>query len=466
MEYDIRIGLEVHCELNTKSKMFCSCKNSFGDAPNENCCPVCTGLPGALPSLNKEAVKKAIKTGLALNCEINKNTYLDRKNYFYPDLPKAYQISQFYEPICKNGYLEILDNDIIKKIRIKEIHFEEDAGKLIHDRYDDLTLIDYNRCGVPLIEIVTMPDMENLNQAKEFLEGIKLLLKYINVSQCKMEQGMLRCDVNVSVMEKGSKTLGNRCEMKNINSFSAAIKAIEYESKRQIEELRKGNKIKPQTRKWDSIKEKSVLMRNKEESADYRFFKEPDIPYIAVDDEVIKNLKREIPILPFERFLKYTEKYNLSKDDAMTLIRDKEKSDFFDECVLISDKYKIIASRIINDFAKIPPEEFCRVIDFVLEGKISNSSAGKVFREMEKNNISAFDAINKLGLIQINDEDYIAEIITSVLSKNQKAVEDFKKGKKNAVGFLIGQCMKKSKGKANPEKINDLIIEFLNKGEI
>ena len=465
MEYDIRIGLEVHCELNTKSKMFCSCKNSFGDSPNENCCPVCTGLPGALPSLNKEAVKKAIKTGLALNCQINNNTYLDRKNYFYPDLPKAYQISQFYEPICQNGYLEILDNDIIKKIRIKEIHFEEDAGKLIHDRYDDLTLIDYNRCGVPLIEIVTMPDIENINQAKEFLDGIKLLLKYIGVSECKMEQGMLRCDVIVSVMEKGSETLGNRLEMKNINSFSAAIKAIEYEAKRQIEELRKGNKIISQTRKWDSINEKSVLMRDKEESADYRFFKEPDIPFIEIDDKIISEIKREIPILPFERFLTYTKKYNLSKDDAMTLIRDKEKSDFFDKCVLINNNYKIISNKIINDFAKISPEEFCRVIDFVNEGRISNSSVGKIFQEMEKNNISASDALDNLGLNQINDENYIEEIIKTVLEENEKAVEDFKNGKKNAVGFLIGQCMIKSKGKLNPQILNSMIYKIIEKGE-
>ncbi len=463
MEYDVRIGLEVHCELNTKSKMFCSCKNSFGDAPNTNCCPICTGMPGTLPSLNKEAVKKAVKAGLALNCKINKKTFMDRKNYFYPDLPKAYQISQYFTPICQDGYLNIFDGDKLKKIRIKEIHFEEDAGKLIHDAYDDVTLIDYNRCGVPLIEIVTMPDIENLTQAKEFLESFKLLLQYIDVSDCKMEQGSLRCDVNVSIKPKGSNELGNRCEMKNINSFSAVLKAIEYEVQRQKKELEKGNVIKIQTRKWDSAKGKSILLREKENSSDYRFFTEPDIPCVIVDECTITEIQKEIPVLPFERMLKYINEYNLPYDDALIIVKDKRKSDFFEECINISTYYKEIANKIINDFVDIPTFEFCRVLEFVNQGKLSNSLVKKVFEEIKLKKVSADFALESLGFCQINDEKYIIDIIKKVLKENKKAFEDYKNGKKNAMGFLIGQCIKKSFGKANPEKVKNLIAEIINK---
>lgn len=465
MEYDIRVGLEVHCELNTKSKMFCSCKNSFGDAPNTNCCPICVGMPGTLPSLNKEAVKKAIKTGLALNCKINQKTFSDRKNYFYPDLPKAYQISQFFTPICENGYLDIFDGKDIKRIRIKEIHFEEDAGKLIHDIYDDVTLIDYNRCGVPLIEIVTMPDIENKEQAKEFLESLKLLLQYIDVSDCKMEQGALRCDVNVSICPKGSKTLGNRCELKNINSFSAALKAIEYESKRQEKELLQGNTIKVQTRKWDNVSGKSILLREKEQASDYRFFKEPDIPIISITDSDIQKTKEEIPILPFERMKKYIQEYNLPYDDALVIVKDKNKSDFFDDCTKLSKRYKDLSNKIINDFVDISPVEFCRVLEFVNEGKLSNSFVKKVLEEIKDKNISAEKAVENLGLNQINDIDYISNTIKQVLSENQKALEDFKNGKKNAIGFLIGQCMKKSSGKANPEIVKKMIFKIISEDD-
>lgn len=465
MEYDIRVGLEVHCELNTKAKMFCNCKNSFGDAPNTNCCPICIGMPGTLPSLNKEAVKKAIKTGLALNCKINKKTFADRKNYFYPDLPKAYQISQFFTPICENGYLDIFDGEDIKRIRIKEIHFEEDAGKLIHDVYDDITLIDYNRCGVPLIEIVTMPDIENKEQAKEFLDSLKLLLQYIDVSDCKMEQGSLRCDVNVSINPKGSKLLGNRCEMKNINSFSAALRAIEYESKRQEKELSKGNTIKVQTRKWDNASGKSILLREKEKASDYRFFKEPDIPVISIKDSDIEIIKEEIPILPFERIKKYIKEYKLPYDDALVIVKDKQKSDFFEECIKINKKYKGLANKIINDFVDISPLEFCRVIEFVNEGKLSNSSFKKVLEEIKDKNISAEKAIKNLGLTQINDIEYISETIKKVFSENQKALEDYKNGKKNAIGFLIGQCMKKSLGKANPEIVKKMIFKMISEDD-
>lgn len=465
MEYDVRIGLEVHCELNTKSKMFCSCKNSFGDEPNTNCCPICTGMPGTLPSLNKEAVKKAVKAGLALNCTINKETFTDRKNYFYPDLPKAYQISQYFTPICQDGYLDIFVGGRLKKIRIKEIHFEEDAGKLIHDAYDDITLIDYNRCGVPLIEIVTMPDIENLAQAKEFLKSLKLLLQYIDVSDCKMEQGSLRCDVNVSIHPKGSNVLGNRCEMKNINSFSAALKAIEYEVQRQKEELEKGNVIKVQTRKWDSAKGKSIPLREKESSSDYRFFTEPDIPCIVVDDSTITEIQNEIPVLPFERMLRYINEYNLPYDDALIIVKDKKKSDFFEECAKISTYYRETANKIINDFVDIPAFEFCRVLELVNQGKLSNTSVKKVFEEIKLKKVSADFALESLGLCQINDEKYIIDIIKKVLKENKKAFEDYKNGKKNATGFLIGQCIKKSLGKANPEKVKNLIAEIIDKDD-
>ncbi len=475
-EYEIVIGLEVHAELSTKTKIFCSCPASFGGEANTHCCPVCTAMPGALPVLNKKVIEYAVKAGLATNCVITKNSKNDRKNYYYPDLPKSYQISQYDMPLCQNGFIEIENDKANKKIGITRIHIEEDAGKLNHIEYSDDSLIDLNRAGVPLIEIVSEPDLRSAEEVDSYLKKIKLILEYIDVSDCKMQEGSLRADVNISVRKNGAKQYGTRTEMKNLNSFKAINRAINYESKRQIEEIKKGNKIIQETLRWDDLKEITYSMRDKEESHDYRYFPDPDLTFIRLTDEYINGIKNNLPELPEERKSRYIKNYKLPEYDAKFITSSKHLSDLFDEAIAICNNPKSVSnwimseiSKIINendiDYSEIPfsGEQLGELISFIDKDIISTSIAKKVLEDMYKTNKSPKQIIEEKGLVQITDEGAIKEIVIKVLEKNPKSVEDYKAGKDKALGFIVGQVMKESRGKANPGTVNKLILEELNK---
>lgn len=475
-EYEARIGLEVHAELNTESKMYCQCPNSFGGKPNTRVCPVCMGLPGTLPTLNVTAVDYAVKMGHALNCTINTVSRQDRKNYFYPDLPKAYQISQAEIPLCENGYLDIIADGKDKRIRINRIHIEEDAGKLLHDDISGGTLIDYNRCGVPLIEIVTEPDIESPAEAYIFLNSVKSILKYIGISDCKMEEGSIRCDVNVSLKEKEANTLGIRCEMKNVNSFSGALRAAEYEIKRQTAILEAGGTIVPETRRWDDTKGISTVMRTKEEAQDYRFFPEPDLGRIILDVEHIAALKSGLPELPYAKLKRYTEIHGLPFTEAQLIAEDIDKAALYDECISIGGCMpKSVCNRIlgeiskyINDTGMTIPQTFItaeRLVSLIREtekGTISVTAAGKVLRVMLERGGEPSDIISELGLAQNSDMESLKKLVDEVISANEKSVSDYRNGKTNAMGYIVGQCMKASGGSANPTIIRQLVNDKLN----
>lgn len=475
MEYESVIGLEIHSELSTKTKIYCSCTTEYGGDVNTHCCPICTGMPGTLPVLNEKVVEYAVKAGLAMNCEISKFSKQDRKNYFYPDTPRNYQISQYDLPLCTNGYLDIEVDGVEKRIGITRIHIEDDAGKLIHNGWGNGTLVDMNRCGVPLIEIVTEPDMRNAKEAKALLEKIKTILQYIDVSDCKMQEGSLRCDVNVSIMPKGSKEFGQRTEMKNLNSFSGTEKAINYEIERQIEAVENGEKIIQETRRWDDETETSVSMRSKENAQDYRYFPEPDLAPIVLSDEYIKNLKNSLPELPDKKYKRYISEYNLPEYDAGLLTASKDLAIFFDETVKNGVTPKIVSNWILGEISKVLNEESLKISEINLtprklaelikeieKGVISNTAAKKVFDEILETGKEVSDIIKEKGLAQVNDEGEIRKIVEEVLSQNQKSIDDYKNGKTNALGFLVGQVMKASKGKANPQIINKLISDILN----
>lgn len=477
-KYEAVIGLEIHAELNTESKIYCECKNGFGYDANTQICPICMGMPGTLPVLNKKVVDYAIKMGHALNCKINNSCRQDRKNYFYPDLPKGYQISQSDIPLCENGYLDIMVNDSKKTIGITRIHIEEDAGKLLHDNSVSGSLVDFNRCGVPLIEIVSEPDLRSSSEAKIFLETIKSILQYINISDCKMQEGSIRCDVNVSVREQGTGVLGTRCEMKNINSFSGAVRCIEYEIKRQISILEAGEKIIQETRRWDDTNGISITMRTKENANDYRFFPEPDLNTIVIDEKRVDELKTTIPELPNVKIFRYVEDLGLSSTDAAFIAFSKDKAQLFDDCIKlgrcspknISNKILSDVSKYINETGKsisninLTAEKLVSLIEEIENGRISNTSATLVFNIIMNEDKSVSEIIEEKGFIQNSDEDYLCELAKNVISENEKSVNDYRNGKKNALGFLVGQCMKKSKGKANPVKINEIILKFLSDG--
>ena len=471
MRYFPTIGLEVHAELNTKSKIFCSCENSFGKEANTTVCPTCLGLPGTLPVLNSRVVELAIKAGLSLNCKINKNSHLDRKNYFYPDLPKAYQISQDEVPLCFGGYIEIEN----KKIRIKRIHIEEDAGKLIHNT-NNTTTVDFNRCGVPLIEIVTEPDITSADEAVEFLKSLKLILEYTGVSDCKMQEGSLRCDVNISLSKEKDKIFGTRCEIKNLNSFTAINGAIEYEIKRQSELLDADNVIFQETLRWDSSIKKTIPMRTKETSHDYRYFPEPDLLPLEVSDKLIESVKKSIPKLADVRKNQYLKDYNLTEYDAEILTSSKELSDFFEKVVMLGANPKQSANWLMGDvlkllnekelsFDKIPfsPESFKSLIDIIGDGTISLTAAKQVLVKMFETDEEPKAIVLDLGLSQLSDENEIKSIIDKVILQNPQSVSDFHSGKDRAFGFLVGQAMKESHGKANPKIINELLKKSLEK---
>lgn len=473
-DYEMVVGLEVHAELNTASKIYCGCRNAFGKEVNTQCCPVCMGMPGTLPTLNEKVVEYAAKMGYALNCTINPVSKQDRKNYFYPDLPKAYQISQFDIPLCENGYLDIWVDGAEKRIGITRIHIEEDAGKLIHDDSFTGTLVDFNRCGVPLIEIVSEPDLRSSADAKAYLDTIKSILEYINISDCKMQEGSIRCDINVSVHKKGE-PFGTRVEMKNVNTFSGAVRAIEYEANRQIEVLENGGTISQETRRWDDLKGQNFLLRSKEDAQDYRYFPEPDLLTIVLEQDYLDSIKASIPELPNKKKARYIKELGLPEDDASLLAELKEKADFFEE-VLNAAKIKPKSasnwvlgdvSRLMNETNKpiydlgIDPKQLAEIIFMQEQNKISSSAAKQVFEEMLKTGKKPAELVKELGLEQVSDTGALQEIVDTVVANNQKSIDDYRNGKTNALGFLVGQCMKASKGKGNPALMKEMLLKIL-----
>ena len=472
MNYEMTIGLEVHAELNTATKIYCGCKNAFGAEVNSNCCPICTGMPGTLPTLNEKVVEYAVKMGHALHCKINPVSKQDRKNYFYPDLPKAYQISQFDIPLCENGYLDVMvdEQGHTKRIGVTRIHIEEDAGKLLHDESFAGSLVDFNRCGVPLIEIVSEPDMHSSAEAKAYLETIKSILQYIDISDCKMQEGSIRCDINVSVCRPGE-PMGTRCEMKNVNTFSGAVRAIEYEANRQIEILEAGGEIYQETRRWDDAKGQNFLLRSKEDSHDYRYFPEPDLLTIVIDEEKIQRLKDELPELPNQKMKRYMDSYGLPYFDANLLTENPGKAEFFENCVARKAcKTKNISNWLLGDVSRIlneknlvladtslTPEKLTDMISLIEKGTISVTAGKTVLEEIIFSDKTPDQAGKEKGLAPISDTGALLAIVQSVLEANPKSIADYKGGKTNVIGFLIGQCMRQSKGQGNPSVLKELI---------
>ena len=475
-DYEVIIGLEVHAELSTNTKIYCNCTTEFGADPNTHCCPICTGMPGTLPVLNKKVVEYAVKMGLATNCKIANFSKQDRKNYYYPDLPKAYQISQYDLPLCENGHIDIEVDGKKKTIGITRIHIEEDAGKLIHDAYTGDTLVDMNRCSVPLIEIVSEPDMRSAKEAVEYMQALKSILEYLDICDCKMQEGSLRCDVNLSVRPVGQKEFGTRTETKNLNSFKAIQNSIEFEIKRQIEVLENGGTIYQETRRFDDAKGEGYAMRTKEEANDYRYFPEPDLAPIVLSDEYINSIKESLPELPNVKKERYLKEYNLSLYDANILTMSIKTANYFENVVKKCNNPKMVANWIMGDFARllnendisidesrIGEENLASLIDLIDKGTISSKIAKTVFEEMFNTGKEAKQIVEEKGLVQISDEGAIKEIVEKVVENNPQSIIDYKAGRDRALGFLVGQVMKKSKGKANPGLVNKLLLEILNK---
>ena len=474
-DYEVVIGLEVHAELATKTKIFCSCKTAFGGAPNTQVCPVCMGMPGALPVLNEKVVEYAVKAGLATGCEIERNSKNDRKNYFYPDTPRSYQISQYDKPLCIGGNIEIETSNGTKNIGITRIHIEDDAAKLNHDDFSGGSLVDLNRAGVPLIEIVSEPDIRSAEEAEQYLRKLKSILEYIEVSDCKMEEGSLRADINLSVHKIGE-PWGQRTEMKNMNSFRSIVRAIEYESNRQIDVIEAGGKISQETLRWDEVSGKTFSMREKENAQDYRYFPDPDLVAIKLSEEYIKNLKNSLPELPESRKKRYLEEYKLSEKDARIITSSKYLSDLFEEAGKISGNIKAVGNWIISDISRILNEkelepmnisftasQLAELVMLIDKGTISSSIGKKVLEELFENPRKPEEIIKEKGWIQISDEGAIKEVVLKILEANPQSVADFKAGKDRALGFLVGQAMKETKGKANPQMLNKMFVEEMNK---
>ncbi len=475
-DYEIVIGLEVHAELSTKTKIFCSCPTEFGAAPNTHTCPICMAMPGTLPVLNEKVVEYAVKAGLATNCEIARDSKNDRKNYFYPDLPKAYQISQFDKPLCEHGYVEIDTKDGKKKIRITRIHIEEDAGKLNHDEFGGGSLVDLNRAGVPLIETVSEPDISSAEEAEAYLRKLKSIFEYIEVSDCKMQEGSLRADVNVSVRRKGETKLGTRTEMKNMNSFRSIVRAIEYEVDRQIDVIEDGGVIEQETLRWDDVSGKTFSMRDKEDAQDYRYFPDPDLVAIKLSEEYIENIKNTLPELPESRKQRYLQDYNLSEKDANLITSSKYLSDLFEDAIKVCNNPKAVNNWIISDISRILNEtemdpieipfdskQLGKLVILIDKGTISSSIGKKVLTELFENPRDPEEIIKEKGWIQISDEGAIKEVVLKILEANPQSIADYKGGKDKALGFLVGQAMKETKGKANPQMLNKMFLEELNK---
>ena len=475
MIYEAVIGLEIHAQLLTESKLFCGCSTKFGNPPNTNVCPVCMGHPGVLPVLNKKAVEFTIKMGLATNCTINRKSVFARKNYFYPDLPKGYQISQYEFPLCSNGYLDLEIENKTRRIRINRIHLEEDAGKSIHDQ-GPYTLLDFNRCGVPLIEIVTAPDLRSPEEAGKFLTEIRQIVKYLGICDGNMEEGSLRCDANVSVREKGTNILGTKTEVKNMNSIRYVVEALKFEINRQIEILENGGKIEQQTLLWNSDKQIVEPMRSKEESHDYRYFPEPDLPQVEVNEIWLEEIHKNLPELPSARKSRFKSQYNLPEYDIEILTTEKEWADYFEETAKYTNDFKSISNWFMTEILKIINEEKISIKDFVIKPEwiaelinsinnqtISGKIAKEVFNEMLSSAEPPSEIIKKKGLVQITDENEILKVVIKVLNENQKQVEQYLSGKEKVFAHFVGQVMKETKGKANPSLVNKILKEELSK---
>ena len=473
-QYETVIGLEVHVELATRTKIFCGCSTAFGGAPNTHTCPVCTGMPGSLPVLNKKVVDYALRVGLAANCKINQLCKFDRKNYFYPDNPQNYQISQLYLPICHDGYVEIDTAAGKKKIGIHEIHMEEDAGKLIHDEWEDCSLVDYNRSGVPLIEIVSEPDMRSAEEVIAYLEKLRMIVQYLGASDCKLQEGSMRADVNLSVREVGSDQFGTRTEMKNLNSFKAIAHAIEGERQRQIELIEEGKQVVQETRRWDDNKEHSYAMRSKEDAQDYRYFPEPDLVPIVISDEWIEKIKSQQPELRTEKLERYKEQFDIPQYDAEIITGSKKMADLFEATTAICEKPKKVANWLIGETFRLmkdngmepedltfSPENLAKLIDLADAGTINSSVAKDVFKQIFQEDIDPEKYVEEHGLKMVNDEGALRETAAKVIADNPQAVADFKGGKEKAIGALFGQTMRAMKGKANPGMVNQVLRELL-----
>ena len=477
MIYETVIGLEVHVELSTASKIFCSCPTTFGQTPNTQCCPVCSGLPGALPVLNRSVVEYALRTCLATHCDITRLTRFDRKNYFYPDLPKAYQISQLHQPIGRNGYLSIAVADGERRIGIHEIHMEEDAGKLIHDPWEDCTLVDYNRCGVPLLEIVSEPDLRSAEEALAYIEKLRSILQFLDVSDCRMQEGSLRADVNVSVRPVGSQVLGTRTEMKNMNSFKAIGRAITTESKRQIELLEEGKVVRQETRRWDENKDSSFAMRSKEDAHDYRYFPDPDLTAIRIDEAWINSVRESLPELPESRRQRYQADWGLTAYDADVLTTNPALADLLEQTTALCQKPKDVASWIMGDLLQsckenecepedlyMPPARLARLVELVSDGVINRNTARKVFQQVLQQRVDPDRYIDENNLRMVSNESALQEAIDAVIQANPQSVADYQAGKTKAIGFLVGQVMKAMQGKADPAMLNQLLAKKLQAG--
>lgn len=471
-KFEAVIGLEVHAQLLTRTKAFCGCENKFGAEPNTNVCPICLGHPGSLPKINKKMVEYSVLAGLALNCEINPISVFARKNYFYPDLPKGWQTSQYDKPICSNGFLEIEVGDSTKKIRINRIHMEEDAGKLIH--VADGSLVDLNRCGTPLIEIVTEPDLNSPKEAHAYLSKLKQILLYLNVSDCNMEEGSLRCDANVSVRRVGEKSLGTKTELKNMNSFRNVEKAIEKEIQRQIEIIEDGGYIVQETLLWDAENDEIISMRSKEEAHDYRYFPEPDLMPVFINDEWKSDLIKQLPELPDKRKQRFVQQYQLPEYDSTILTNDKNIADYFEAVTSHTSDYKLASNWIMVEVMKIlnernltinnfslSAENLAKLINLISSNKISNKIAKDIFPELVDTNKEPEIIISEKGLNQLNDTDEIEKVIKNILDSNHQQVEQYIAGKEKVWGFFVGQIMKETKGKANPRVVNEILLNKL-----
>lgn len=477
MEYEVIVGLETHAELATITKLFCGCSTKFGAEPNTQVCPVCLGMPGVLPVMNKKAFEYALKAAIALNCRIDEFTNFDRKSYYYPDLPKNYQISQNYYNLGVDGYMDISMNGTISRIRIHNVHLEEEAGKLIHPEEitADYSLVDFNRAGVPLLEIVSYPDMRNLDEVESYMQTLRKILLYTEISDCKMQEGSLRFEASISLRKNGSEKLGNRVEIKNLNSMKSVLKAIEYEAQRQSEVLDRGETVDRETRLWDEVSEKSARMRSKEEAQDYRYFPEPDLLPVLIDEKWLFAIKASIPELPSERKQRFMEVFKLSDYDAGVLTEEKVLADLFDDCVKILDRPKAFCNWITNDLLRevkerkldinnllIKPEQLASLVELIEKGTISSTIAKEVFSDMIQTGKDPQKIIEGKGLTQISDEGLIESVIDKVIAGNPNVIEDYKKGKKNALAFLVGQVMKETKGKANPRMVNEMLAKKIS----
>lgn len=472
--YETVIGLEVHVELATKTKIFCGCSTAFGGAPNTHTCPVCTGMPGSLPVLNKEVVNKAIAVGLATNCTITQNCKFDRKNYFYPDNPQNYQISQLYYPICRNGKVEIEVDGVKKFVGIHEIHMEEDAGKLIHDPHTDSSLVDFNRSGVPLIEIVSEPDMRSADEVIAYLDKLRMIIQYLGASDCKLNEGSMRADVNLSIREVGAAEFGTRTEMKNLNSFKAIARAIENERERQIDLIEAGKEVVQETRRWDDTKEYSYAMRSKEDAQDYRYFPDPDLVPIIISDAWLDEIRSKQPEFREEKKVRYMEEYGLPEYDADILTGTKKLADIFEETIAMDANPKKVSNWLMGETMRIlkekemdadeitfSAENLAKLIKLTDSQAINSSVAKEVFEKVFADDIDPDKYVEEHGLKTVNDEGALRETVERVIAANPKSVEDYHNGKEKAIGFLVGQTMKEMKGKANPGMVNQLLKELL-----